>query len=98
MASELKVDWGEADLDPGDRRSWLGAWLVSRDGVEGEFFYDGPGGTVTTHEIPPDAVGLRLRSWPPESPERTSGRQPVATKPFYLDGYDGGTVRALDLP
>lgn len=98
MAAEITVDWGEAELAEGDRRTWLGAWLVSRDGVEGEFFYDGPGGHVTRHAVPSEAVGIRLRSWPPESPERSAGRQPVATKPFFLDAYDGGTVRALELP
>ncbi|MGD9934138.1 MAG: hypothetical protein AB7T37_10500 [Dehalococcoidia bacterium] len=97
MATELKVDWGEAELAEGDRRTWLGAWLVNRDGVEGEFFYDGPGGKVTNHTIPSDAVGLRLRSWPPESPERVLGRQPLSTKPFYFDGYDGAAVKALEL-
>jgi len=97
VATELKVDWGEAELAESDRRTWLGAWLVSPDGVEGEFFYDGPGGRVTNHEIPSGAVGLRLRSWPPESKERVPGRQPLATKPFYFDGYDGSALKALEL-
>ena len=38
----LHLDWGEAEKAPADRKRWLGAWLVSREGEEGDYFYDGP--------------------------------------------------------
>lgn len=103
MARTLTIDWGEHDLEPRDRRTWLAAWLVDRDGVEGDFFYDGPAGTTTTHEIPETAVGMRLRCWPPENPASPNssagaGGRPYATKPFWFDTYDGSTVKAAELP
>src|SRR5688572_20156591 len=67
MAKTLTINWGEADKAPEQRKKWLGAWLVSRDGEEGEYFYDGPGGGQTTHDIPVEVVGLRLRWWPPDN-------------------------------
>ena len=94
----LTIDWGEGDLPAADRRRWLAAWLVSHEGEEGDFFFDGPGGSVTTHDAPADAVGIRLRWWPPERDDRTLGRQPQATRPFFFESYDGGEIRALDLP
>jgi len=56
----LRMDWGEADKAPADRKRWLGAWLVSRDGEEGDYFYDGPSGQETSHAVPPEAIGFRL--------------------------------------
>ena len=63
----LRVDWGEADKAPADRKRWLGAWLVSRDGEEGDYFYDGPSGQETSHVAPPEAIGFRLRWYPGEN-------------------------------
>jgi hypothetical protein len=101
VAKQVTIDWGDAALPESDRRTWLAAWLVDRDGVEGDFFYDGRGGEVTSHAIPDGAVGFRLRSWPPEKPTDSGnsvGARPMATKPFWFDGYDGSTLRAADLP
>jgi hypothetical protein len=67
MEKQLVINWGEAEKAPEMRKRWLGAWLVSRDGEEGEYFYDGPGGVETKHDIPDGAVGLRLRWWPPDN-------------------------------
>ena len=64
----LRLDWGEAEKAPADRRRWLGAWLISREGEEGDYFYDGPGGRHTTHRVPPArAIGFRLRWYPSEN-------------------------------
>jgi hypothetical protein len=98
MPATVTIDWGEHGVPPDDRRSWLAAWLVDRDGMEGEFFYDGRGAEITTHAIPDGAVGFRLRSWPPENGPRSAGQRPYATKPFWFDGYDGVTLKALELP
>ena len=38
----------------------------SKEGEEGEYFYDGPGGQETQHEVPAEAIGVRLRWWPNE--------------------------------
>jgi hypothetical protein len=65
MPKKLRVDWGEADKAQDKRKRWLGSWLVSRDGEEGENFYEGPGGAETTHDIPAGVIGVRLRWWPP---------------------------------
>ena len=62
----LCMDWGEADKAPADRKRWLGAWLVSRDGEEGDYFYDGLGGQESSHAVPPEAIGFRLRWYPGE--------------------------------
>ncbi len=99
---ELTIDWGESELAERDRRTWLAAWLVDREGVEGDFFYDGNGGETTTHEIPAGALGFRLRCWPPESPSATNtgggvGGRPYATKPFWFDSYDGSVLKAAEL-
>ena len=99
----LTIDWGEHELDERDRRKWLGAWLVDREGVEGDFFYDGNGGATTSHEIPDGAVGIRLRCWPPENPTGTgsgagTGARPYATRPVWFDSYDGSTLNATQLP
>jgi hypothetical protein len=103
MATSVTIDWGEHDLPETDRRKWLGAWLVDRDGVEGDFFYDGNAGTTSTHEIPGDAVGFRLRCWPSDNPSATNsgggvGNRPYATKPFWFETYDGSVVKAAELP
>lgn len=63
----LRLDWGETEKAPADRRRWLGAWLVSQEGEEGDYFYDGPGGRQTTHCVPPEAIGFRLRWYPSEN-------------------------------
>ena len=63
----LSLDWGEAEKAQADRKRWLGAWLVSREGEEGDYFYDGPGGRQTTHRVPPEAIGFRLRWYPGEN-------------------------------
>ena len=62
----LIVDWGEAELAENQRKRWMGSWLVSREGEEGEYFYDGPGGQETQHAVPAGALGVRLRWWPSE--------------------------------
>ena len=64
--SQLIVDWGEADMAENQRKRWMGSWLVSHEGEEGEYFYDGPGGRETRHAVPVDAIGIRLRWWPNE--------------------------------
>lgn len=62
----LIVDWGEAELAENRRKRWMGSWLVSREGEEGAYFYDGPGGQETHHAVPAEAIGVRLRWWPGE--------------------------------
>jgi hypothetical protein len=64
MAERLTIDWGEAEKAPDERKRWLASWLISRDGEEGDYFYDGPGGQETIHDVPAEAVGFRLRWWP----------------------------------
>lgn len=99
---QVTIDWGEADKAPQDRKRWLGAWLVSRDGEEGEYFYDDVGGQVTTHTVPPEAVGLRLRWWPSDNTvELNLEFGPLATVAedyFFPEGPER-TIRvaALDL-
>ena len=66
MAEKLIVDWGESSLAPEQRKRWMASWLVSHDGEEGEYFFDGPGGQETEHLVPSHAVGFRLRCWPNE--------------------------------
>jgi len=67
MPKKLTVNWGEGEKTPDTRKRWLGSWLVSDDGEEGDYFYDGPGGVETTHDVPAEAIGLRLRWWPPSN-------------------------------
>ena len=101
MAS-VTIDWGESGLDERDRRKWLGAWLVDRDGMEGDFFYDGTGGEVTTHEIPGTAIGIRIRCWPSENPTGTgsgagTGARPYSAQPIWFESYDGSVLKAVEL-
>ena len=69
----LSIDWGEAEKAPADRKRWLGAWLVSTDGEEGEYFYDGPGRTKNNAQRA--ARSTRLPSALVSGRERC-GRQP----------------------
>ena len=89
----LTIDWGESEKGPEGSRRWLGAWLVSRDGVEGDFFYDGPGGRATTHPVPAEAVGVRLRWWkavPPGEQDNEAQRgRTNASRPHYFDEGSG---------
>lgn len=64
--SEIRIDWPDLENEHGGRMLWFGAWLVSREGDEGGWFYSGRGGEVTRHEVPSNATGLRLRRWPSE--------------------------------
>jgi hypothetical protein len=102
MPTTLVIDWGETDKAPELRKKWLGAWLVSRDGEEGEYFYDGPGGGQTTHDIPSEAVGVRLRWWPPDTQVDLNlefGPLPTVTDDFFFPGGSEQfiTVRAMEL-
>jgi|RhiMethySRZTD1v2_1073278.scaffolds.fasta_scaffold1072671_2 hypothetical protein len=102
MAKKLAMNWGETDKAPETRKRWLGAWLVSRDGEEGEYFYDGPGGVETTHDLPPEAVGVRLRWWPPENQVDLNlefGPLPTVTDDFFFPNGTEQiiTVKAMEL-
>ena len=48
----LSLDWGETEKAPADRKRWLGAWLVSREGEEVDYFYDGPSGRQNSRPLP----------------------------------------------
>lgn len=89
----LAIDWREDDKPAAECRLWLAAWLVSRDGEEGDFFYDGPGGGQTSHAVPADAVGLRLRWWkalPPGEQDNEAQRgRTNASRPYYFDEQAG---------
>ena len=98
----LNMNWGEADKAPADRKRWLGAWLVSEDGEEGEYFYDGPGGQRTTHSVPPEAIGFRLRWYPGESEVVVNlelGPMASVVDDYIFDRWAGPelAISALDL-
>jgi hypothetical protein len=102
MAKKLAVNWGEAEKTPDARKRWLGSWLVSRDGEEGDYFYDGPGGAETTHEVPPEAIGLRLRWWPPSNQVDLNlefGPLPTFAEDYFFSARSEATitVAAMDL-
>ena len=101
MAKTLTINWGEAEKAVAQRKRWLGSWLVSRDGEEGDNFYDGPGGVETTHEVPPEAIGFRLRWWPPDNQVDLNlefGPLPTLTEDYVFSGTEQATaVAALDL-
>jgi hypothetical protein len=102
MIEQIVIDWGEADKAPADRKQWMGSWVVSRDGEEGEYFHESVGGQTTTHTPPADAIGIRLRWWPSEN--EGIGQTQVGAMANLVDIYffpDGakGTLKiaALDL-
>jgi hypothetical protein len=102
MVKKLIIDWGEADKAPHVRKRWLGSWLVSRDGEEGDYFYDGPGGVETTHDIPPEAIGLHLRWWPPSDQVDLNlefGPLPTLAEDYFFSpgSEQTVTVAAMDL-
>jgi hypothetical protein len=102
MPATLEINWGEAEKAPALRKKWLGAWLISRGGEEGEYFYDGPGGGHTTHDIPREAVGLRLRWWPPDNQVDLNlefGPLPTVTDDFFFPAGSEQvvSVRAMEL-
>ena len=63
---DLEIDWPELSNEHGDPILWFGAWLVGDEGVEGDWFHSGRGAARTTHAVPSDATGVRLRRWPNE--------------------------------
>ena len=83
--ASITVDWGEADKTPGERREWLSSWVVNDDGEEGDFLYDGVGGTTTTHAVPEDAIGVRFR-WAPQVTDELheTRRQWTVLRKLYL--------------
>lgn len=96
--STITIDWGEHDLPESKRRSWLPSWVVSADGEEGEFLYDGIGGTTTTHEVPENALGIRFR-WAPQVNEEfpEMRRQWNVLRRLYLfDEQEGSSVNAME--
>jgi hypothetical protein len=101
MAKKLTVNWGEADKATEQRKRWLGSWLVSRDGEEGENFYEGSGGVETTHDIPSEAIGFRLRWWPPDNQVELNlefGPLPTLAEDYFFSGPEQTVaVAALDL-
>lgn len=101
MAEKITIYWGETEKAPEERKKWLGAWLVSREGEEGDYFYDGPGGTTTTHDIPADALGLRLRWWPSANTPANLVIGPIATltEDYFFPEPSGPevTLNALSL-
>lgn len=102
MAKRLTINWGEADRAPETRKRWLGSWLVSREGEEGDNFHDGPGGVETTHDVPSEAIGLRLRWWPPDNQVDLNlefGPLPTLAEDFFFSATSEQTitVAAMDL-
>ncbi len=96
--ASITIDWGEQDKPEGDRRSWLSSWIVSADGEEGEFLFDGVGGTTTVHKIPAEAVGIRFR-WAPRAAGDMQNpfRQWVTLRKLYLfDEHPESAVNAMD--
>ena len=99
---QLKIDWGEADKSPQARKQWMGSWVVAHDGEEGNYFYEGPGGQVTTHAVPPEAIGIRLRWWPSENEgigQTQVGAMANLVEPYFFPEEAQGTftVAALSL-
>lgn len=102
MVKAVSIDWGEADKVPGDRRRWMGSWVVSPDGEEGEYFYEGTGGQTTTHAVPPDALGFRLRWWPSENEgigQTQVGAMATLAEVYFFPEGAAGTLKiaALEL-
>ena len=101
MAKRLTVQWGETEKATAQRKRWLGSWLVSREGEEGDNFYDGPGGTETTHDIPPEVIGFRLRWWPPDNQVDLNlefGPLPTLAEDYFFSNLEQiVTVAAVDL-
>jgi len=102
MVEQLTIDWGETDKGPLDRKRWMGSWVVACDGEEGEYFYEGPGGQATTHPVPPEAMGIRLRWWPSENEgigqTQVGAMANLVNLYFFPEGSEGQlTVAALHL-
>lgn len=97
-AKSITIDWGEHDLPESERRAWLPSWVVAEDGEEGDFLYDGPGGTTTTHEVPEEAIGIRFR-WAPQIDDQASEnrRQWNVLRQLYLfKEHPGDAVNAVE--
>jgi len=102
MPKQVTINWGETEKPPEARKRWLGSWLVSRDGEEGDYFYDGWGGTETIHAVPPEAIGLRLRWWPPSNQVDLNlefGPLPTLTEAYFFPPGSEQAIKvaALDL-
>jgi hypothetical protein len=87
----VKIEWRDGQSE----RLWMGAWIVSQDGAEGDIFYDGPGSATSELEVPDGALGVRLRCW--EASERAGGglgRAAFTIKPiFFTDDVTSGILQ-----
>lgn len=95
MVEQLTIDWGEADKAPQDRKRWMGSWVVSADGEEGEYFYEGAGGQVATYPVPAEAIGIRLRWWPAENEgigQTQVGAMANLIEPYFFPDEAQGTL------
>lgn len=63
QVEKLTIDWGQADVPEEKRHRWMAVWIVDASGMEGEIFHDGPGSAPDTYDVPPSAIGFRLRAW-----------------------------------
>ncbi len=66
MTRALRIRWVGEISDFGQPMPWFGAWLVEDGSHEGDWFHSGRGAAETVHQLPPEAVGVRLRFWPSE--------------------------------
>ncbi len=62
----LTITWHEQTSDFGEPMPWFGSWLVGDGKTEGDWFHSARGAAETSHQPPPNAVGVRLRFWPSE--------------------------------
>lgn len=60
---KLTIDFGQQSEPAESRHRWMASWLLDTNGMEGDFFYDGPGGSEQSFDVPANAVGFRLRCW-----------------------------------
>jgi hypothetical protein len=86
----ITVDWPSELNEHGRTMLWFGSWIVGRDGTEGQWFYNGRGGTREQYEAPPRAIGVRIRRWPNE------GFDAEYADLLSLDGLDTIAPRDLD--
>ena len=66
MTRALRIRWAGEISDFGRPMPWFGAWLVEDGAREGDWFHSGRGAAETVHQLPVEAVGVRLRFWPSE--------------------------------
>jgi|SRR5579883_45948 hypothetical protein len=87
----VRIQWAALTNEQRGPMRWLGSWVVREDGTEGAWFYSGFGSESTTHDVPPEALAVRIRRWVSEGLDPEYVDVPCAEAEIATDALDFDT-------